>query len=175
MKKEKNIKKQQKSAEKTYSDDEILVNPYVIKIKNNSKTQDHKVNLFGAVINTNPNIKNYGNDKDVEISPNTGYSYWSFLIKLISNKFMIKRWIIYVDGKNAEKQIDEVVYIKYINAYNGSQARVPLCLSKVENKNIEIIEDKIKIEFEYPVKIDLETSIEFNLLAGNKMELILCR
>lgn len=175
MKKEKNIKKQQKSAEKTYSDDEILVNPYVIKIKNNSKTQDHKVNLFGAVINTNPNIENYGNDEDIEIVPSTGHSYWSFLIKIISNMFMIKRWVIYVDGENAEKQIDETIYIRYINAYNGNEARVPLEISKIEYKNKEIIKDKIKLDFDYPVKIDLETSIEFNLLAGNKMELYLCR
>jgi hypothetical protein len=175
MKKEKNVKKEQKASKKTYSDEEHFVNPYVITIKNNSKTKDHKVNLFGAAINTNPNIENYGNDEDIEIVPSTGHSYWSFLIKIISNMFMIKRWVIYVDGENAEKQIKEAIYIRYINAYNGNEARVPLDISKIEYKNKEIIKDKIKLDFDYPVKIDLETSIEFNLLAGNKMELYLCR
>jgi len=42
---------------------------------------------------------------------------------------------------------------------------------KINGINVIETENELMLEFDYPVKVDAETRIEFNLLAGNKIEL----
>lgn len=159
-----------KSKKITY-DDDVICNQYILAIENKSKTKDQKVSLFGALVNTNSEVKNFGSDEEIKITPFSGYPYSAFLLKTLNNEFKILKWRLYIKGENAKTQIKETMYIIYINVYNGNYARIPIVFLKINGINVIETENELMLDFYYPVKVDAETRIEFNLLAGNKIEL----
>jgi hypothetical protein len=172
--KDKNKKEKLQGLNCKKEDEDIIYSPYIITVKNNSKTKDHIVNLLGAAINTDHELKNFGNDKDIEISLPSNHSYWSFLIKTITYNIEVVKWRLEIDGINSEKQLQESIYVKIDDPYNGSFGKFPIYKPDKKEKIIEIVDENYsRLEFYYPMKIHQFTTMAFKILAGNTVMLLI--